>query len=297
MTDIEVHIDLKPRIRKLEIATRYLAQTNFMGEYASVFKGRGIEFADYREYQPTDDSSLIDWKASMRAGQMLVREYMEERNLTVLLLVDSSSSMIFGSHDKLKHEYAAELIASLARGALFEGDSVGVMMFNEGVVAHTPPYIGMQQTYHIFKNLANPANYGGPCHFNKAIVEMSSRLERYSILMLVSDFIGLDEDGRRFLRIAAKKYEVIAIVVRDPRDNELPEGLNLVTIRDPYGRRQKIIDVDKVRARFNAEARKELLELEDFFKRSGIDYVILDTSKPFTVSMIKFFKRRKDKWR
>jgi len=292
-----MHVDIKPRLRNLQVATRYLTATNFMGEYTSVFKGRGIEFVDYRAYQPSDDASMIDWRASLRTGQTLVREYSEERNLNLLFMVDSSASMVFGSHEKLKHEYAAELVASMAMGTLSEGDCVGMHMFGKGVVARVPPYVGRQQAYLILKNLVNPNNYGGKCDFSKAIEETSAVLEKHSIVMFVSDFIGFTEKDERFMKIAARKYDAVAIVVRDPRDNELPDGLNLITLEDPQGERQMVIDSDRIRGDYAAAVKEELANLENFFHRNGIDHVFLDTSKPFIAPIIKFFRKRREKWR
>jgi uncharacterized protein (DUF58 family) len=297
MRKTEVHIDVTPRIHHLQVATRYLVATNFMGNYTSVFKGRGIEFADYRKYEPSDDASAIDWKASLRAGDTLVREYQEERNLNLLFLLDSSASMIFGSHEKLKHEYAAELVASMTMGALAEGDSVGLSMFNERVVARVNPYVGRQQLYLMLRNLVNPKNYGGKCNYSQALEETSAMLEKHSILMIVSDFIGFTEADKRFLRTASRKYDTVALIVRDPRDNELPQGLNLVTVCDPYTERQMVVDVDKIREEFAENVAKEISELQVFFRQNRINHVFLDTSKPFIAPVIKFFKERKEKCR
>jgi len=289
---VEVHIDIEPRIYKLQIATRYLVDTNFMGNYASAFKGVGIEFADFRKYEPQDDASLIDWKASLRARETLVREYQEERNVTLMFLLDSSASMVFGSHEKLKHEYAAELIASMTMSALGEGDCVGMNMFSDRITAKVRPNVGSRQTYMMFHNLVDPNNYGGGCDYTNALRETSLTLPKHSILMIVSDFIDLKEEDKRALRITARKYDTTAFVVRDPRDNELPAGLNLITVSDPVTGEQLVIDVEKIRYEFAASAKKQLNELEAFFKANRIDYIFLNTSESVIKPIINFLRRR-----
>ena len=180
-------------------------------------------------------------------------------------------------------------------GALVEGDSVGMNMFNERVVANVRPFVGRQQLYVVLRSLVNPKNYGGRCDYSAALKETSSVLASHSILMIVSDFIGLKEEDKRILRMAARKYDLAAFIIRDPRDGELPSGLNLVTVSDPYSGEQLVIDVEKVRDAYAAEAKKELNELEAFFKSSRIDYVLLDTSKPFIEPLVGFFRRRQQK--
>jgi uncharacterized protein (DUF58 family) len=294
---VEVHIEIEPRIHKLQIATRYLVATNFMGNYASAFKGVGIEFADFRKYEPSDDASLIDWNASLRARETLVRKYQEERNVTLMFLLDCGATMLFGSHEKLKHEFAAELVASMTMGALGEGDCVGMSMFNDRIVAQVRPSVGRRQLYLMFRNLVDPRNYGGVCDYANVFREISSTLPRRSIVMLVSDFIGLKEQDKQFLRVAGRKYDLTALVVRDPRDNELPAGLNLITVSEPNTGEQLVIDVEKIRDEFAASVRKELGDLEAFFKANHIDYLFLNSSESFVPPVINFLQRRQKKIR
>lgn len=149
-------------LKRLDLVVKGLVNTSFMGNYKSVFKGTGLEFADYRRYSPgSDDASRIDWKASKRANQILVKEFVEERNIDVIFMVDVSSQMLTGSTKRLKAEYIAEFVSTLARNVLVAGDSVGFVLFSNKIVKEDWPKQGMAQYYSITKSLSNVSNYGG----------------------------------------------------------------------------------------------------------------------------------------
>lgn len=294
---IKIEVERIPRIRYLDITARNLVATGFMGEYPSVFKGKGIEFADYRAYVPGEDASRIDWTASLRANTLLVREYGEERTLNIMFLLDTSSTMVFGSHDKLKHDYAAELVASLSAGALEKGDCVGLAMFNDEIVYYTPPGIGMRQYHLILRGLVDPRFYGGECGFANALAKASAWLEPHSIILIISDFIGFKEDWVDCFKTAAKKHELIAFVVRDPRDNALPAGVNEVNLKDPFSEKQLLVDVEKIKDAFERETTREREFLKKVFRKNLVDFVELDASKSFVEPVTIFFAQRRRKWR
>lgn len=296
---MKLNIDPRPRIRFMDINSHRLVSTNFMGNYASVFKGRGAIFESYREYSPAlDDASAIDWKASMRGSKIVVREFVEERNLDVFFLVDVSHTMVFGSQKKLKHEYAAEMVASMTFAILDRGDSVGLGMFSDTVRGVLLPDRGMGQYRRIITELANPAHYDHDCDFNAAVKFCLQRLKPQTLLILITDGMSLNGDWERLLRVANRKFEVLVLLVRDPRDDMLPEGVGIVTLEDPVTGEQVLVDADRIRADY-AKAAKEMKEKSIAIMRRGriADIPIFSTSQDFTREVIKFFERRKRRLR
>ena len=178
----KLRISLTPALKKLEIFTKKNVSNTFLGSYKSVFRGRGIEFEEYRAHIPSDDASFIDWKASLRANQMLVKEFGEERQLNVFILIDVSSTMFYGSTFKLKNEYAAELAASLCYAVLQADDAVGFALFSDKIVQSSFPAHDPKQLYLLFRALTNEKNYGGSCNFENAI-KFTIIPERYSTSM------------------------------------------------------------------------------------------------------------------
>ena len=205
----EVKLDLSEGIKRLKILTAQIVNTSIVGGYKSVFKGRGLEFEDYRQYTPNDDASLIDWKASVRSKELFIREFVEERNLNVYFLIDVSSSMVYGSIDKLKMEYAGELAAALSYVVLNAGDSVGFALFNDKIVKNVPPIIGPMQYHNLVTALVNPNHYGGKYNLDEALKFILAFLKQASIVIIISDFIGLKNDWERYIRVVSKKFDLI----------------------------------------------------------------------------------------
>lgn len=295
---LKLDIDPKPRIEYLELVTHKLVATKFMGDYSSVFKGRGIMFESYRDYSQSDDASLIDWKATMRGGKTMVKEYIEERNLEVFFLVDASQTMVFGSQKKLKHEYAAELVASMAFAMLERGESVGVGLFTDTLKGFLSPERGIVQYRRILHQLTNPAFYDGPCNFAEAMKMCLQRLRPNTFIVLITDAVGWSGEWIKPLKVANKKFEVIAMLVRDPRDDNLPEGVGHVMVEDSLTGQQMLLDTDGIREDY-ARAAKEIKEhnLRVLLESGMADVPIMMTDQDFTKQVISYFQRRKDKWR
>ena len=289
----EVHLSLTKKIKHLHVATKYNVATKFMGDYPSVFKGRGIEFADFRQYTPADDASQIDWLHSLKGGKLLVREYVEERNLTIMFVVDCSNTMLFGSQEKLKHEYAAELTAAVAAGALESGDAVGMCLASDKIKRFIRPMLGLKQLELLLHALVNEKNYGGESAFGEIIGRTSNALPRNRILILVSDFITHDRKWRKAVRTAAKKHQLFAFIVRDPLDNDIPAGVGQVTMQDPLSGETMVIDSDRIRERYKREAESELNEIKQTLSKSGVRFLQLSTKDDFTKPIIGFFRRIK----
>ena len=284
-------------LKRLDLVLKGLSNTQYMGNYKSAFKGIGLEFADYRLYSHgNDDASLIDWKASKRVNQTLVKEFVEERNIDILFLVDVSSQMLTGSTKKLKAEYIAEFVASFSRGALEAGDSVGLVLFSNKIIKNILPGSGMKQFYSLTDSLSDTGNYGGYSDIDNAINFSFKNGKEGSLVILISDFIyGLNQSKN--LKLASKKFDFISIVVRDPIDINLPKGIGEVVIEDPYSGSELLIDPNKVRKEYAKETNSNLNKIKLLMKKYGADYLLLETNKPFVKEIIKFFKKRGAEWR
>ncbi len=293
----KLHVDLTPAIKKLEITIKGLMSTRILGGYRSAFRGRGLEFAGYREYTPDEDSSLIDWKASARANSLLVKEYEEERSLEVFFIIDVGSSMIFGSTEKLKNEYAAEFAASLAHIILESGDRFGYGLFNNKVKAESFPQQGKNQFYKFTKDLVNPNNYGGRFDLDEAIKYTLGHLKNGSLVLIISDFIGLKGEWKRYIKGAGKKFDLIGVMIRDPRDQTLPEDSYQVAIENPHSEEQMVVDPLLIKEKYERLVKEEEEKIKQEFLRAGADFLELNTSKSFIKPLIIFFKIRGEKWR
>lgn len=293
----ELKIDLTRTIKRLEITTKKIVGTQLIGSYKSAFKGRGLEFANYRDYTQRDDSSTIDWKASVRTGKLLVKEYEEERRLDVFFLIDISNSMLFGSTNKLKNEYSAELAASLAFTILEAGDEVGFALFNDNISLVSHPVTGKQQFFKFAKALSDPKNYGGNYDLNNAVKFLLSFLEQGTLLIIVSDFIGLKGEWTHYLRTAAGKFDIVAIMINDPRDIKLPTESYNVVLADPYSNRTTVIDPLYAKLQYEEYVKHQKNNIQETFKNLHIDLLDITTDKSFVEPLINFFMKRHRKWR
>ncbi len=287
-----LNIKLVPALRKLPFIKRGLLITRTIGAYKSVFKGRGLEFADYRQYVETDDAALIDWKASVRANEILIREYIEERNLNIIFLFDVSNSMLFGSTEKLKAEYAAELIGSLAYSILEAGDNVGLVMFTDRITAKIYPNRGKQQYYVLSKLLTSPEYYGGKIDIVEASKYVLKSLKEASIIIIVSDFINFEKEWETYLKLMSAKFEIIGIMIKDPRDLTLPEDIGQVVIQDPYSDRQLLIEPELIKRTYEALMKQQIKEIKGKFLRLNEDIFIIETDKPYPKQIMTYLKER-----
>lgn len=288
----KLKIDLSELVKRLDIITKDLVSTMMVGNYKSVFKGRGLEFEDYIEYTPGDDASLIDWKSSKKANKLLIKKLEEERDLTLFFLIDVSSTMACSSIKKLKSEYAAEFVASLSYITLDAGDSVGFAMFSDQIIKRMPPARSRHQFYAILKTLANPLFYGGGYNLGEALKFTMSFLEKGSILMIVSDFIGLKGEWQKYLEVASGKFDVIGIMVNDPTDIVLPEDSHQVMLEDPISGGQLLVVPDQIREKYGEYVGAQRMTTRRIFLESDCDFIELSTNKPFIGEIIKFFNKR-----
>jgi len=292
-----LNVDLVPAIRKLDIVSRRITSGKVVGGYKSIFKGKGLDFDSYRVYDQSDDASLIDWKATARSDRVLVKTYVEERDVNVFFLVDVSNSMVFGSTPKLKNEYAVEVISSLSHAMLKEGDSVGMILFSDKIVSKLYPGRGDEQFYALTRDLLKPENYGGKFDFNLACKFLLSYLRQDSIVFLVSDYVGLKEGWITYLEMLSKKFDLVGLMVRDPRDRELPQESHQIVIEDPYSNKSMLIEPDLIKNVYEEYIKKQEKELRETFFKNGADFISLSTDSSFVNPIMNLFRQRSLKWR
>ncbi len=276
---------------EIDVHVRQLVDVfRFALKYRILFRGSGVEFAGLRDYVPEqDDATRIDWKASLRANKLYIKQYEEERDLDVFILLDCSSSMLFGSQEKLKSEYATIVSGAIAYAAIETGDNVGFGMFSDKVNISFEPESDMTQYYKILRHAVDPQYYGGKCNMGKTLSYMLNMLKPRTILFIISDFIGLDENWDDALKMMGGKLDqVVGIMSRDLRDSRLPEGVGYLRLKDPFSDRTVTVDVDKVREPYNYLAKRIEDEIQQDFQDVGLGFVKVYTTEPFVQPLIKY---------
>ena len=283
--------DILKKVKQIEISTRGLVNEVFSGEYHSVFKGRGMEFAEVREYQVGDDIRNIDWNVTARSENPYVKVFDEERELTVMLMVDVSSSGNFGTASQMKGEIAAELCAVLAFSAIKNNDKVGLMIFSDKIEKFIPPRKGKQHVLRVIREILYFKPEDSSTDLNIALEYLSRVIKRRSIVFLISDF--LTEDYEKSLQIANKKHDIIAIDIIDPREVEIP-SIGLLELEDAESGETIMIDTSNpaVRGSFYSQTKEERDSREKYFKSIGVDNINIYTDKSYVEPITKFFRMR-----
>lgn len=283
--------EILKKIRRIEIRTTRLVNDVFSGEYLSVFKGRGIEFSEVREYLPGDDVRSIDWNVTARTGRPYIKKFEEERELTIMFLVDASASGGFGTVNRLKVELAAELCALLAFSATRNNDRVGLIIFTDRIEKVVPPRKGRTHVLRVVRELLFHRPEGRGTDVSAALDYLTNVVRRHAVVFLVSDFLASGYEGR--LAVANRRYDLIAVEVSDPRERELPR-LGVVELEDPESGER--ISVDTGDRRFNERFALELAaatdERERLFRRLGVDSIRVSTDKPYVGPLEEFFRAR-----
>jgi len=279
------------KIRALEIKTKGLVQTVFAGDYHSVFKGRGMNFEDVREYQPGDEIRAIDWNVTARLGTAFVKKFTEERELTVVLVVDVSASGNFGSVSQSKRELAAEVACLLAFSAIRNNDKVGLLLFSDRVELFIPPKKGRSHTLRIIREILffEPAGRGTAPAL--ALDYLNKVVTRRAVVFFVSDFQA--GDFSRELSVSGRRHDFIAVHVQDQREEMLP-NVGIITLEDAEtGEQIEINTADRTtRARFSALAETRRAELNRTLRRNSIDAISLRTGEDYLPALRSFFKQR-----
>lgn len=290
----DLRIDLIPRMSKTDVNSRrdVLAKT-LQGEWSTVFKGRGIEFAGFRKYQYGDDASLIDWKASLRSKEILIREFEEFKNFTIFFLLDVSDSMLFSSHGKLKCEYSAEVLYTIADAMNKAGDSIGMGMFNTTLVNSIYPFIGTEVLNNMKANLLNKKNYGGGYDLKKALMFSRSILGSKAVIIIISDFIGLEDGWEKYVEMLSLDFELVAIMIKDPRDRDLPFSTGQVMLKDPFTGKNMYVDTRQVSKIYKEDVEKRENYIKSIFKKSKGDFLLLTTDdEEYMKKLVTFFQGR-----
>ena len=290
--------ELTKKIRYIQIYTSKAVNDVLAGEYHSVFKGQGMEFDEVRAYQPGDDIKTIDWNVTARTGLPYVKRYVEEREITVFFLVDLSASGFFGSLEKLKNEIAAEFCALLAFSAIKNNDKVGLIVFTDIIELFIPPAKGTSHVLRLIRELLffspGKKRVRAGTDIALALDYLGRVLHKRGVVFLVSDF--LDQDFEKTLGVLARRHDLIAVTVADPRECALPE-VGLLEIQDAETGAQVLVDTgDKeVRRRYEELAREKNDRLASLFKKTGVDHIELYTDRDYVLDLVKFFRKRMKK--
>lgn len=287
--------ELLKQVRQIEIKTRGLVNEVFSGEYHSVFKGRGMEFSEVREYEPGDDIRSIDWNVTARFGHPYIKIFEEERELTVMLLIDMSGSLIFGSVEKTKQQIAAELSAILAFSAMKNNDKVGLILFTDEIEKFVPPRKGKSHILRIIREILSFEPRGNKTDLKKALEYFNHIIKKKSIVFLLSDFFDSGYD--KILKIVGKKHDLIGMVINDPRENELPEA-GLIKFRDAETGDIRFLDTSdrNVQGWFNKNLNDFTSKRKTLFRSSRLDSVEIITGSSYIKPLVDFFKLREKRW-
>ncbi|MGO9245751.1 MAG: DUF58 domain-containing protein [Verrucomicrobiia bacterium] len=286
--------DVLKKVRQIEIRTNREVTDVLGGQYHSVFKGRGMEFEEVREYLPGDEVRSIDWNVTARFGHPFIKKFREERELTVMLVVDVSASGQFGSVRQTKNELAAELAAVLAFSAIRNNDKVGLIMFTDQIEKFVPPKKGRRHVLRVVREILAFQPQGRGTDLQLALDYHNRVQPRRAVTFVVSDFQVTDEESvRKKLRVASKRHDVIALSLRDPREEELP-AVGLLELRDAETGERALVDTfdRKVREEFAAKAQLRLEALRRLLRSASVDQVEIRSDADYVLPLIQFFSMR-----
>lgn len=284
--------ELLKRVRKIEIKTRGLSSNIFAGEYHSAFKGRGMTFSEVREYQYGDDIRNIDWNVTARHNKPYVKVFEEERELTVMLMIDVSASRNFGTVSKLKKNQITEIAAVLAFSAIQNNDKIGVIFFSDKVEKFIPPKKGKTHILHIIRELIDFYPEDKHTNIEQVLQYVTNSIKKRCTCFLISDFID-EHDFSHALAIANRKHDVVALRVYDPRENVLPP-VGMMFLTDAETGEQMWVDTSdkRVRDEYSRYMSVWEKELKNVFKRSGVDVADIRSDEDYVMALISLFKRR-----
>jgi len=284
--------ELLKKVRQIQIRTSHQVTEVMAGEYKSAFKGRGMEFDEVREYQPGDDVRNIDWNVTARTGKPYIKRFVEERELTVMLVVDASSSGSFGSISKSKNEVAAEIAALLAYSAIRSNDRVGLIVFTDRIEKFIPPKKGRSHVMRVIREilfLEEPEH--GKTDISVALEYLQKICTRRSVVFLISDF--LCENYEQAMTLVSNKHDLIPVSISDPREKELP-NIGFIDLLDAETGERILIDSSdaKVRRTYKALGLRRQEELRKLFRQMNADSIEIETEKSYVDALVKFFKLR-----
>lgn len=290
--------ELLKRVRKIEIKTRGLSKNIFAGEYHSAFKGRGMSFSEVREYQYGDDVRNIDWNVTARFNHPYIKIYEEERELTVMLLIDVSNSRVFGTQKQLKKNLITEISAVLSFSAIQNNDKIGVILFSDKIEKFIPPKKGRKHILRIIRELIEFTPEHSDTNISEALKYLTNAIKKRCTAFLISDFLDHDEASGKMnyeeaLKIANNKHDMIGLQVFDKRETELP-SVGLIKVKDAETGEVAWIDSSNshVRESFKKWAQKVNEHIKTTFSQSGVDYATIGTDEDYVKPLVSLFKRR-----
>ena len=283
--------EILKQVRRIEISTRGLVNEVFSGEYHSVFKGRGMNFAEVREYQYGDDIRSIDWNVTARTGTPFMKIYEEERELTVMLLVDVSASGDFGSRERMKAEVAVEICALLAFSAIKNNDKVGLIVFSDRIEKFVPPRKGRRHVLRVLRELLYHEPEGRGTDITAALEYLTHVQRKRAVTFLVSDF--QDEGFDKALAIAGRRHDVIAVRMGDRRESDLP-ALGYMELEDPETGQRVVVNTSNpdFRRSFRERVARKREGLDRALRRSKVDVIDIETGQPYVKPLMRFFRER-----
>ena len=283
--------ELLKKVRKIEIKTRGLSSHIFSGEYKSAFKGRGMSFSEVREYSPGDDVRTIDWNVTARLGHPFIKVFEEERELTVMLLVDVSGSESFGTSIQLKKDMITEICAVVAFSAIQNNDKVGILFFSDKIEKFIPPKKGKSHILFIIRELLNFEPQSTRTDIAQALKYFTGMVKKHSTVFLLSDFKASDYSNE--LKIISRKHDVIALDIFDKREHVIPD-IGLIPLKDAETGELQWVDTSdkKIRELFSKKATEDNLNRKDLFNRCGIDNVAIATDESYVTPLMNLFKKR-----
>lgn len=286
------------RVRRIELITRGMVKETLGGAYHSRFKGQGIEFDDFREYQPGDDVRFLDWNVTARMNEPFVRKYVEERELTVMLLVDVSGSEDYGSKEDSKRERAAELAAVFAFSAVQNQDKVGVVLFSDRVEEYLPARKGAPHALRIIRDILNIEPASRRTSLHPPLELALKRIPHRALIILVSDFVVQDSEWEHSLRAAAAKHDVVAVHVLDPRELDLPSA-GRICMEDPETGEQIVVDTSHpaVRRQFAERVAQMQVGFIQMLRKTGVERISVETDSDYVPALKAYFRSRKGRKR
>jgi uncharacterized protein (DUF58 family) len=287
--------EILKKVRRIEIISKKSSQEIFAGEYHSAFKGRGMEFSEVREYVEGDDIRFIDWNVSSRLGRLYVKQFVEERELTVILAIDLSASLNFFSRSKSKKEIAAEISAIIAFTASLNNDKVGLLIFTDQVERFIPPKKGKTHILRIIREILEFKPKSKKTSIDNGLVYLNKVIKKKAILFLLSDFI--DQDFQQSLKIASRKHDLIAIKISDRREITLPKT-GIFILKDQETGEEFLVDFASKTTRnsFIKNYRENENQLLESFKKYGVDSITIDSEKDYEKPLFDFFMERRKKF-
>ncbi len=283
--------EILKKVKYIEIQTRGLVNEVFSGRYQSIFKGQGLDFNDIREYQPGDDIRSIDWNVSARAGRPYIKIFEEERELTVMLMVDVSASSQFGTFNQMKGELAVELCAVLAFSAIKNNDKIGLIIFSDRIEKYIPPKTGKSHVLRLLRELLYFKPEGEKTDLSVPLEYLYKVMRKRATVFLVSDFLSGSYESA--LRIANKKHDIVAITINDPREHDMPD-VGLIELRDAETDQIVLLDTSNkdMMDQFTIQAELAVEKRESLFKSMNMDFINLFTNESYVKPLVTFFRKR-----